>query len=106
MPKYLIQGSYSREGLAGLMREGATGRKAAVAKLYEQVGGKIDALYWALGENDVFAVVDLPDAVAATSAAFAINASGAAEVRTTPLLTAEEVDKAAKHTLDYRPPGK
>ncbi len=105
MPKFMIQGSYTREGLAGLMREGGSGRKAAVAQLCEQAGGKVDALYWALGEHDVFAIVDLPDAEAATSISMAVNASGAAQVRMTRLLTVEEVDKAAKRTVDYRAPG-
>jgi hypothetical protein len=34
MPKYLIQANYVGEGLKGLLREGGSGRRAAVEKLF------------------------------------------------------------------------
>ena len=34
-----------------------------------------------------------------------INSTGAVDLRMRPLLTAEEVDEAAKRTPSYRPPG-
>jgi hypothetical protein len=34
-----------------------------------------------------------------------INASGAVQAKTTVLLTPEEIDQAAKKTVDYRLPG-
>jgi hypothetical protein len=37
--------------------------------------------------------------------ALTVNASGGATVNTTVLLTAEELDEAAKRSVDYRPPG-
>lgn len=106
MPKFMIRGSYTREGLTGLMREGAAGRRSAVAQLCEQAGGKVDGVYWALGEDDVFAIVDLPDATAVTSISITVNASGAARTQVVRLLTAEEVDKAMQRKIDYRAPGK
>jgi hypothetical protein len=60
---------------------------------------------FALGDSDVYVVVDLPDAVAATAVALAVNASGAVAVKTVVLLTPEEVDAAAQRSVDYRPPG-
>jgi uncharacterized protein with GYD domain len=50
-------------------------------------------------------VVDLPDNEAAAAIALAVNTSGAATVKTTVLLTPEQVDEAAKRSVDYRPPG-
>ena len=35
----------------------------------------------------------------------AVNASGAVNLRTIPLITPEEVDAAAKKQVAYRPPG-
>jgi hypothetical protein len=35
----------------------------------------------------------------------AVNASGGATVKTTVLLTPEQVDEAAQRSIDYRPPG-
>jgi hypothetical protein len=49
-------------------------------------------------------VVDLPDNVAA-AVATAVAATGAVSIKTTVLLTPEEVDAAAKVDVSYRPPG-
>jgi uncharacterized protein with GYD domain len=49
--------------------------------------------------------VDAPDNVTAAAVAMAVNASGLVSSRTTPLLTPEEVDQAAKKTVTYRGPG-
>jgi hypothetical protein len=38
MPKYLIEGSYTAEGLRGLMKDKASGRKAEVEKLLANAG--------------------------------------------------------------------
>jgi uncharacterized protein with GYD domain len=69
------------------------------------LGGKLEAFYYALGEDDLSAIFDCPDNVSATSASLIVNASGAAKVKMTALLTPEEVDKAAKKSVDYSPPG-
>ena len=37
--------------------------------------------------------------------ALAVRASGAATIKTTILLTPEEIDQAARKTVQYRPPG-
>ena len=50
-------------------------------------------------------VVDLPDNQSATAVALTVNATGAVTLKTTVLLTAEDVDAAAKQSVDYRPPG-
>jgi hypothetical protein len=44
MAKYLIQGTYTAEGLRGLMKDKATGRAQAVRKLIEGVEGKLEAI--------------------------------------------------------------
>ncbi len=49
--------------------------------------------------------VELPDNESATAVALAVNSSGGATVRTTVLLTPEQVDSAAQVAADYRPPG-
>jgi hypothetical protein len=40
-----------------------------------------------------------------TAASLTVNASGAAKIKTTVLLTPDEVDQAIKKTPNYRPPG-
>lgn len=106
MPKYLVEGSYTLEGTKGLLKDGGSKRRAAAEALAKSLGGKLEAFYFAFGETDAFAIVDLPDSVSAAAAALAIAASGAVRVKTTVLITPEEMDQAAKKTVTYRPPGR
>jgi uncharacterized protein with GYD domain len=106
MPKYLIQASYTSEGAKGLLKDGGTKRRAAVEDVASGVGGKVEAMYFAFGEEDAFVIADLPDNSSAAAVSLAVSASGAAQARTVVLLTPEEMDRAAKKTVNYRPPGK
>jgi uncharacterized protein with GYD domain len=103
--KYLIQGSYTAEGAKGLIKEGGTGRKAAVQKAIEGVGGKLDSMYYTFGANDVIVICDMPDAITGLALSLAVNASGAVRISTTPILSVEEVDAACKQAVSYRPAG-
>ena len=105
MAKYLLHASYTTEGLKGLLKDGGTKRRAAAEAALKSVGGRIEAFYFAFGEHDAYVIVDVPDIVTATAAALTVNASGAVQVRTTVLITPEEVDQATKKTVQYRPPG-
>jgi uncharacterized protein with GYD domain len=105
MPKYLWQASYSSEGLRGVVREGGTGRRAAAKNLVEALGGTLEAFYFAFGDADAIIIADLPDEEAATAVALAVNADDRIDLKTTVLLTPEEVDAAARRSVEYRPPG-
>lgn len=105
MPKYLIQGSYTVEGIKGVLKEGGSGRRAAVKSAVEALGGKLEAFYFAFGADDVVAIVDGPDNVTAAAFAMIVAATGTARDRTTVLLTPEEIDEAAKKTVSFRPAG-
>ena len=106
MPKYLVQGSYSDQGLKGLLQEGGSKRREAVEQLTKEMGGRLEAFYYAFGTDDFAIIVDLPGNVDATALSLAANASGAVESRITVLITPEEVDQATKKTVKFRPPGK
>jgi uncharacterized protein with GYD domain len=105
MAKYLVNASYLKEGVKGLVKDGGSGRKASVTKMVEGLGGKVESFYYAFGETDVFVVVDVPDAATAAALSMAVNASGAVRTTLTPLLTVEEVDAACKKTVSYKAPG-
>jgi uncharacterized protein with GYD domain len=105
MPKYLAQCNYVGDGIKGLLKEGGTSRRAVVDKLVESVGGKVEAFYYAFGETDLFVIADLPDNESMTAVALMVAASGAIAIKTTVLLTPEQVDEAAKKTPIYQPPG-
>ena len=105
MPKYLISGNYVGEGIKGLLKEGGSSRRAAVEKLASSRGGSVEGVYYAFGETDVYVIVDMPDNASMAAVALVAGASGAVTVKTTVLMTPEEVDEAVKKTPDYRPPG-
>lgn len=105
MAKYLITGSYTVDGTRGLINEGGSARKAAVEKALQGLGGKLEAIYYAYGDTDVVVIMDVPDATSALALSLAVNASGAVNIRTTPLLTVAEVDAACKKNVAYRPAG-
>ncbi len=105
MAKYLAYGNFVGEGLKGLLKEGGSGRVAAVKKLFESVGGKLECYYWAFGEYDYFIIADFPDNVTAASVSLTVNASGFHRVNIAVLMTAEEMDQVAKKSPTYRGPG-
>jgi uncharacterized protein with GYD domain len=105
MAKFLIKASYSAEGAKGLMKEGGTARRAAVKKLVEGLGGKIEAFYFAYGDTDAYVITDVPDVTTGLAISLAVNASGAVHLSTIPLITPEEIDAASKKTVAYRAPG-
>ena len=105
MPKYLLEASYSAEGLHGVIHGTASGRQAAVQKAVKAAGGKLEVFYFSFGDNDVVAIADLPDNIAAAALSLAVGSSGLVHARTTPLLTVEEVDKAIKSKAKYKAPG-
>jgi uncharacterized protein with GYD domain len=106
VPKYLLKASYSTEGIKGVLKEGGSGRVAAVEQLMEGLGGSVEAAYFAFGGSDAYVIVDLPDNASAAAVAAAIGASGAmSNYETIVLLTPAELDDAVKKAANYRPPG-
>jgi uncharacterized protein with GYD domain len=105
MPKVMVKASYTTEGTRGLIREGGSGRRAAVQKVIEGLGGKVEAFYFAYGEHDVYVIADFPDAASGLAVTLAVNASGAVRITSVPLITPEEMDAACKRSVPYRAPG-
>jgi uncharacterized protein with GYD domain len=105
MPKYLVRASYTAEGMKGLISEGGTGRVEAVKRVTEPLGGTVESLYFAFGSDDIIVVLDFPDNVTMAAVAMTVAASGQLTTQAIPLLTPEEVDEAARKSIDFRPPG-
>jgi uncharacterized protein with GYD domain len=105
MPKYLFEGKYTAEGAKGLMRDGGTGRRAALEKAIAGAGGRLESVYFAFGGTDVYVLADMPDNASAAALALAVGQAGTASTRTIVLLTPEEVDAATKKVVAYRAPG-
>ena len=105
MPKYLLEVNYTLDGVRGVLAKGGSARKAAATAAAKSVGGKLDAFYFAFGGTDVFVIADMPDNTAAAALALTVTAGGGAAVKTTVLLTPQEVDGASKANVSYKPPG-
>ena len=103
--KFMIQASYSAEGARGLLKDGGSARRALVQKIVEGAGGTLESFYFAYGNHDVYAVLDLPDAASALALSLTVNASGAVRLSTIPLIAPEDIDAASKKAIAYRAPG-
>jgi uncharacterized protein with GYD domain len=93
MAKYQLNVAYTLEGIRGVQKEGGSKRRDVARALIESLGGKMEAFYFAFGKNDVVILADFPDA------------TSGATVRTTVLLTPEDVDAATKKQGTYTRPG-
>jgi len=105
MAKYLIEAIYTTDGLRGLIGDSASGRRADVQTAVKALGGNVEAFYYAFGERDAVAIVDLPGPVQAAALGLTTSSTGAVRVRTTPLLSVEELDRALELQTSYRAPG-
>ena len=103
--KYLVKASYTAEGAKGVQSAGGTSRRDAVAKMAEDLGGRMESFYFAFGKTDVYVVLDVPDNRSAAAASIAVNAGGGSTSEVVVLLTPEEIDEASKLSVNYRPPG-
>ena len=105
MPKYRLDATYTAHGEEGLRSKGGTDRRDAVTDAVRSVGGEVECFYFEFGEHDSFSIVDLPDDEAAAAVSLIASSAGGATVKTTVLLTPEQLDEAADRAVTYRPPG-
>ncbi|MEQ7008317.1 GYD domain-containing protein [Actinopolymorpha sp. B17G11] len=105
MAKFLVEANYTASGAKGLLKEGGTGRQAVVQDVCAQLGGKVEALYFAFGDHDLYSILEFPDNVSMAAVELAVKASGAVDTRTVVLLTPEELDDATRKPVEFRAPG-
>jgi uncharacterized protein with GYD domain len=106
MGKYLIAASYTAEGAKGLLKDGGTKRREAAEQAIQSAGGRLEAFYFAFGENDAYLIVDAPDHASVAAASVSINSTGAVHSQTVVLLSPEEIDQATRKSVTYRAPGR
>jgi uncharacterized protein with GYD domain len=105
MAKLLWHGSYSEQGARALVEEGGTKRRAGVDQAVTAMGGTLESMYFAFGDDDFYATVDMPDNVSGAAVSLAAAQAGAVRLKTVVLLTAEDLDEAAKRAHEYQGPG-
>ena len=107
MARYMLQASYSTQGISDLVSN-PQDRAAAVRPLIERMGGKLESFDYCFGDYDAVIIVELPNNVAVASVAMAVGASGAiSSFKTTVLLSMEEAVEAMRQAsgVGYQPPG-
>ncbi|HEU4481251.1 MAG TPA: GYD domain-containing protein [Actinomycetota bacterium] len=103
--KYMWQVSYTPEGMKGLIKEGGSSRRTMVDKMVQNMGGRIESFHFAFGDKDAYIIGEMPNNADVAAIGMAVGAAGAASVKTTVLMTPEEIDLASEKVVDYRPPG-
>ena len=105
MAKYLVLASYTSDGAKGILKSGGSARRKAVEDVLAQFNGRLEAFYFAFGEDDAVIIFDIPDEASAAAISLTVNASGSLRTKTTVLITPEQIDEAAKKHVAFRPPG-
>ena len=107
MARYLIQVSYTTQGISDLVKN-PQDRAAAVRPLFEGLGGRLESFDYAFGDYDAVLIAELPDNVSMVALSMAVSASGAiGSLKTTVLIPMNEAVEAMRKagTAGYRPPG-
>ena len=105
MASYLLEASYTPAAMAALVKN-PQNRVQVVSKVVKKLGGKIQGFWFAFGDSDVIAILDLPDNTSMAAFALAVGAGGAcSKVKTTALLSIDEAIEAMKKaaTSGYTP---
>ena len=105
MGKYMMRANYTQAGLAGLLKEGGTGRRRALTDAVEGVGGRMESFYYVFGDRDLLMIAEFPDEASAVAVSLAVGSAGALEVDVTVLIEPEAIDEAVKKSVPYRLPG-
>ena len=106
MAHYLLQVAYTPQAWAGLIKN-PQDRVQALKPVLEKMGGQIESAYFAFGDYDLVAILQMPGNADAAAFAMAAAAGGSVKsLKTTPLLTtAEGLDAMRKAaTSGYTPP--
>lgn len=86
------------------MKVGGSKRRAMVEQLAKEMGGKLEAFYFAFGSDDFVIVLDLPSNIDMAATSIVAQASGTVKSRVTVLMTPEDVDQAVQRKVNFRPP--
>lgn len=106
MAYYLLQVAYTPQAWAAQIKN-PQDRVQALKPMLDKMGGKIDSAYFAFGDYDVVAILQMPANVDAAAFSLAATAGGAVKaIKTTPLMTiAEGLDAMKKAAASgYTPP--
>jgi len=79
--------------------------KQSLEDAVQNVGGTVDALYFALGDVDAFMVAEIPNAASVAELSLKILEGGDATLRTVVLIDTTELGVGFLHGWKWLPPG-
>jgi uncharacterized protein with GYD domain len=91
MPKYVILVDWTEEGSRTVMQ--TTQRAEQVTQMIEQMGGRVEALYWTQGQHDLVGIIDAPDEETAAAVGLRAGMAGAVRTETLRAFDAEEMSR-------------
>ncbi len=106
MSRYLIEAGFTSDSFAALVKA-PHDRLEQLRPVVADLGGSIEAAYFAFGDADLVMIVELPDNVSAAALSIAVSAAGGVQLhRTRPLLTMNESVRAMEMAsgVEYLPP--
>lgn len=109
MAKYAVIGGYTAEAWSKMI-DNPGDRTAAVTKVLQGLGGKLESFYWSFGDDDFLGIIEVPDDTAAAAFSVAVGSTGSLRnLRSIKLISLDEgrkmLDKAKAAKAAYAPPG-
>ena len=91
MPRYVTLVTWTDQGVRDVKQ--TTQRAEGVRRMVEQMGGRMDTIYWTQGRYDLVAVVEAPDDETAAAMLLKVGGLGAVRTETLRAFDAEEMGR-------------
>jgi uncharacterized protein with GYD domain len=91
MPRYIGLIKWTDQGIRNVKE--TVQRAQQVRQIVEQMGGRMDALYWTQGRYDIVAILEAPDDETATAMVLRIGQAGNVRTETLRAFDAEEMER-------------
>ncbi len=91
MAKYVVLVNWTDQGIRHVQE--TTQRAEQVRQLVEQMGGRLDTIFWTQGRYDLVGILDVPDDETLAAIALRIGMGGATRTETLRAFEAEEMGR-------------
>jgi uncharacterized protein with GYD domain len=103
MARYLYRFGYTPEAWKALMENPQDRRDMLASQIFGTFGGRLEGFWYCFGEQDGYALVELPDKVSAAAASVAVAATGSfRHLDTTVLISVDEMVEAMDRASSFR----
>ena len=91
MPRYVVLVDWTEQGVRSVKE--TTQRAEQVTRMIEQMGGRMEALYWTQGRHDLVGIMEAPDEETAAAVGLRVGLGGAVRTETLRAFDAEEMGR-------------